>query len=198
MAATPRGRPRCKSEAPLLHKLRLITDARTGLPMSHPVASTFWPDSQSSVTASGSAKCGSGQWSLRGRSLEEDCRPFPLASNAPCPLLADRGPLLQLGGTSNMGLVRGLSPFAAATRRRTEYAQDARCSTRVPSEAAGGWRISPQGGSQGCEPVWRQSMDGLSTNPGARPRTFRAGMPGKRVSGVAFSLVTFSWPRKRK
>jgi hypothetical protein len=59
----------------------------------------------------------------------------------------------------------------------------ARCSTRGPSAAAGGWRISPQGGSQGSEPVGRQSMDGLSTNPGARPRTLWTGCPQGAEAG---------------
>ena len=64
-------------------------------------------------------------------------------------------PLRQLGGTSNYGIGSWPVAFAAATRRPTEYAQDARCSTRGPSAAAGGWRISPQGGLHGCKPVWR-------------------------------------------
>jgi hypothetical protein len=52
-----------------------------------------------------------------------------------------------------------------------------------PSAAAGGWRISPQGGRHGCRPVWRQSMDGLSTNPVTRTRTFRAGSPESAEAG---------------
>src|SRR5690348_10279287 len=34
--------------------------------------------------------------------------------------------------------------------------------------------------------------------PGRPERTFRPWMDEKRSTGVAFSLVTFSWPRKRK
>src|SRR6185312_130738 len=34
--------------------------------------------------------------------------------------------------------------------------------------------------------------------PGRPPRIFRPWMDEKRSTGVAFSLVTFSWPRKRK
>jgi hypothetical protein len=77
---------------------------------------------------------------------------------------------------------------AAAYRVRATMA---RRSTRGPSAAAGGRRISPQGGRQGCRPVWRQSMDGLSTNPVARPRTLRAGCPQGAEAGWPSLLVTF-------
>jgi len=44
--------------------------------------------------------------------------------------------------------------FASAFHR--VRARKARCSTRGPSAAAGGWRNCPQGGRHGCRPVWRQ------------------------------------------
>jgi hypothetical protein len=136
----------------------------------------------------------------------ESIRIQPAANGRPWPIAAPCG---SLAARRNCGIGSWPVAFAAATRRRTEYAQDARRSTRVPSAAAGGWRISPQGGRHGCRPVWRQAGEGmdarvevtqeqlpdaLSTNPGARPRTFRTGMPGKRVSGVAFSLLRASCP----
>src|SRR6185312_14561849 len=41
-------------------------------------------------------------------------------------------------------------------------------------------------------------MDVPSADPGGRSRTRSTWMCGGRVRGVAFSLVTFSWPCKRK
>ena len=56
---------------------------------------------------------------------------------------------------------------------------------------------SPQGGSQGCEPVWRQSTDGLSTNPGVTSRTRRAG--ARRASlwgGLLFGYSSLGHARE--
>src|SRR5574337_661964 len=55
-----------------------------------------------------------------------------------------------------------------------------------------------EGWPAGCRPVRRRPMDGPSANPGGRERTRSPWMDTGRVRGVAFSLVTFSWPRKRK
>src|SRR5579875_4164181 len=60
-----------------------------------------------------------------------------------------------------------------------------------PTDQSEGWRT-------GCAPVRRRHMDVPSANPGGRERIRSTGMCGGRVRGVAFSLVTFSWPSKRK
>ncbi len=56
-------------------------------------------------------------------------------------------------------------------------------SDRGPYAVAQWRREGPQGGSQGCEPVGCQSMDGLSANPGAAARSRRAGCPQTAASG---------------
>jgi hypothetical protein len=50
----------------------------------------------------------------------------------------------------------------------------------------------------GGAPVRRRHRDVPPANPGERARTRSTWMCGGRIRGVAFSLVTFSWPRKRK
>jgi len=79
-----------------------------------------------------------------------------------------------------LSLLRGKrsewGPFVAAVRRRE----------------------SPQGGSQGCEPVGCQARDGLSVNLRSRAAKSQGRMPGDRCIGVAFLWVTFLWPRKER
>jgi len=67
-----------------------------------------------------------------------------------------------------------------------------------PSDAASARRKGPKDGPHGCGAVRRGSMDGPSANPGVCEQPRSAWMREGRVRGVAFSLVTFSWPRKRK
>jgi hypothetical protein len=56
----------------------------------------------------------------------------------------------------------------------------------------------PAGWPAGMPASLAPGHDALSTNPVTRPRTLRAGMPAKRVSGVPLSLVTFSRASERK
>jgi hypothetical protein len=42
------------------------------------------------------------------------------------------------------------------------------------------------------------AQDVLSTNPVTHPRTLRAGMPARRVSGVSFSLGYFSFGQAKE
>ena len=44
----------------------------------------------------------------------------------------------------------------------------------------------------------KAALGGRVGKPGRPARIFRPWMDEKRSTGVAFSLVTFSWPRKRK
>src|SRR6185312_15488513 len=55
-----------------------------------------------------------------------------------------------------------------------------------------------EGWPAGCGPVRRRHRDVPSANPGGRARILSTWMCSGRVRGVAFSLVTFSWLRKRK
>ena len=55
-----------------------------------------------------------------------------------------------------------------------------------------------EGWAAGCGPVRRRHRDVPSANPGGRARILSTWMCSGRVRGVAFSLVTFSWPSKRK
>ena len=92
--------------------------------------------------------------------------------------------------------------MACRLRRRNAAAYRVRagCALLYPGPLCSGGRVEdqPAGWLAWMQASLASGQDALSTNPGARPRTFRAGMPGKRVSGVAFSLVPFSWPLKRK
>jgi hypothetical protein len=75
-------------------------------------------------------------------------------------------------------------------------AQDAR--RKGPLERGGRRTEKSEGWPAGCGPVRRRHMDVPSANPGGRSRILSTGMCSGRVRGVAFSLVTFSWPSKRK
>jgi len=46
--------------------------------------------------------------------------------------------------------------------------------------------------------AFSSAQDVLSKSPADPSRTWRAGRPPSAPSGVPFSLVTFSWARKRK
>ena len=66
--------------------------------------------------------------------------------------------------------------FALALARRMR-------ADRGPYAAAGRRRKGPQGGRHGCRPVRCQRRDALSANPGACPRSRRAGRPETAASG---------------
>src|SRR5690606_29949661 len=89
------------------------------------------------------------------------------------------------------------TPRSATARRRSEAAARMAAS-RGPCQSAGGWRISPKGRAQEVRVLLDRYRDVPSSNPGSRTRTRRAGCPESDWLGVAFSLVTFSWPPKRK
>jgi hypothetical protein len=64
----------------------------------------------------------------------------------------------------------------------------------APYGAAGGWRKSPQGGSRGCEPVWRQGMDAPSSNL-RNPHAHLEGVsPQGAPSGWPFSWLLLFTP----
>src|SRR6185312_12382614 len=71
---------------------------------------------------------------------------------------------------------------------------------RVSEPLEHGERMTGQseGWPAGSGPVRRRHTDVPSANPGGRSRILSTGMCSGRVRGVAFSLVTFSWPHKRK
>jgi len=79
-----------------------------------------------------------------------------------------------------------------------KYAQEARCSTRGPSAAAGGWRNSPQGGRHGCRSVWRQGRRPCRQTP--QPTRGLAGQEARqaRKRGVVFSWLLLFWTSKRE
>ena len=106
--------------------------------------------------------------------------------------------LAQLRNNATVGQASQVEVRRCCSGFSEKYAQDARRSTRDPSAAAAGWRISPQGGRHGGRPVWRQSKDGLSTNPATRTRTLRAGCPQGAEAGWPSLWLPFSWPRQRK
>jgi hypothetical protein len=59
--------------------------------------------------------------------------------------------------------------------------------------AAGGWRNSPQGGSHGCEPVWRQGRMPCRQTP--QPARVPSGQsPEGAASGCSFFWLLFSTP----
>jgi len=88
--------------------------------------------------------------------------------------------------------------FRSRAAAASECAPGARCFTRGPYGAAGGWRKVRQDGSQGCEPVFRRYRDVPSKNPGTRPRTRKAGCLEGAPSGCRFSLATFSLDKQRE
>jgi hypothetical protein len=84
---------------------------------------------------------------------------------------------------------RDPAALALLRRKRSEW---------VPFVAAAWRRESPQGGSQGCEPVRCQHTEVLSANLRRRAAKSQGRMPGDRCIGVAFLLVTFSLATQRK
>ncbi len=99
------------------------------------------------------------------------------------------------GSTENHTPRRSRRGNAAAYRVRATMA---RRSSRGPSAAAGGRRISPQGGLHGCKPVWRQGrMPCRQTPQPARVPRRQDACEARKRGGLLFWLL-FSWPRKRK
>jgi len=73
-----------------------------------------------------------------------------------------------------------------------------KCAKPGPLEHGGRATDQSEGWRTGCAPVRRRHREVPSANPGGRSRVLSTGMCSGRVHGVAFSLVTFSWRRKRK
>ena len=135
--------------------------------------------------------------------------PVPLGGHERPPM-ADRGPLRQPGGTSK--LRDWFAAYRPSPPRRSGVPSTRRMRVVLPGtplkrRAGGGsarrvvrmdadqFGVSPWRGQDArVEATQERLPDGLSTNPGALPRTFRAGMPGKRASGAAFSLLRASCP----
>ncbi len=90
------------------------------------------------------------------------------------------------------GLARSKNKHCSSRRQR------AGCAPTGPLGCGERMQDQPAGWPAGCGPVRRRPMDGPSANPGVRERTRSAWMREGRIRGVAFSLVTFSWPLKRK
>ena len=100
------------------------------------------------------------------------------------------------GGCAGKAFSRANAAFRDHASAKRGCGQDGRFVGPLP--VGGRLEDQPEGTRARCARVFRQHTDVLSKNPASRTRTRRAGCPESDWPGVAFSLVTFSWPLKRK